>query len=174
MTRSTTVKKIILFAIVAATMSLGACCFGPDGDVYLSFDWTYTPEWFATDDYSLPDTIYRKAIYLTDEGSYYFEYYHEESGYIRWIHYSLEAHDGFFGIRGEDAVFELFLAAFEDPTFIQWQSETGESAGQPDAVPAATATARTPDQLVPAFERTMESGGWTLRLQGGVIEPTGR
>jgi len=168
------VKKIMALAIVAAALSLGACWLGPDGDVYLSFDWTYTPEYFVTDDPSLPDTIWRGAEYATSEGDWYFEYYHAESGYRRWIHYSLEAHDGFFGIQGDDAVFELFLSAFENPAFIQWQSETGEPAAQPDSVQAATTTARTPERLVPSFERTMESGGWTLELKGGVIEPAGR
>ena len=101
---------------LVAALALGACWMGPDGDVYLSFDWTWTPEWFLTDDPSLPDTILRNAEYATGEGDWYFEYYHEESGYIRWIHYSLEAHDGFFGIPGEDAVFELFLSA--DETYV--------------------------------------------------------
>jgi hypothetical protein len=165
-------KKIMAITVVAAALALGACWMGPDGDVYLSFDWTYTPEYFVTDDPNLPDTIYRKAIYLTDEGSHYFEYYHAESGYIRWITYTLEAHDGFFGIPGDDAEFELYLSAFEDPALIQWQSEAGEIARQPDSIQAATATPRAPDQLVPLFERTMESSGWTLEMQGGVIGPS--
>ncbi len=108
------------------------------------------------------------------EGNWYFEYYHAESGYIRWIHYSLKAHDGFFGIHGDDAVFELFLSAYEDPALIQWQSETGEPAAQPDSVHVGTATAQAAEQLAPSFERTMESGGWILELEGGVIEPAGR
>jgi hypothetical protein len=164
-------KKLMAITIVAAALALGACGMGPDGDVYLSFDWTYAPEYFVTDDPSLPDTIYRKAIYLTDEGSWYFEYYHAESGYIRWIHYTLTAHDGFFGIPGEDAQFELFLAAFDDPDLIQWQSVTGVPTDQPEAISTREAPAPSLVPLVPSFERTMESGGWTLELQGGVIEP---
>lgn len=163
-------KKIILFAIVAATLSLGACCFwGPEGDVYLSFDWTWTPEWFATDDDNLPDTIYRGALYETEEGSYYFEYYHAESGFTRWIYYTLEAYDGAFGFKGDDAVFELFLAAFDDPDLIQWQSEAGTPGVQPDAIVAAAATPHQPDQLVTRFERTIDRGGWRLEVRGGIV-----
>jgi hypothetical protein len=164
-------KKIMAITIVAAALALGACWMGPDGDVYLSFDWTYAPEYFVTDDPCLPDTIYRTALYETQEGDYYFEYYHAESGYTRWIHYTLTAHDGFFGIPGEDARFELFLAAFDDPDIIQWQSVTGEASGQPDSIGASAGPAHAAGGLVTAFERTMESGGWTLSIQGGVIGP---
>lgn len=164
-------KKILAISIVAAALALGGCWMGPEGDVYLSFDWTYTPEWFDTDDPYLPDTIYRQAIYPTGEGSYYFEYYHTESGYKRWIYYTLTAHDGFFGIPGEDAYFELFLAAFNDPDLIKWQSVAGDPVEQPDSVSAAAAPAPSLVPLVPSFERTLESGGWTLEVKGGVIEP---
>jgi hypothetical protein len=171
MTRSTTVKKIMAITIVAAALVLGACWMGPDGDVFLSFDWTYAPEYFITDDPNLPDTIYRTARYLTDEGSYYFEYYHAESGYIRWITYTLIAHDGIFGIPGEDARFELFLAAFDDPDLIEWQSVAGAPAEVPEAIGTREAPAPSLAPLVPSFERRMESAGWTLELQGGVIAP---
>lgn len=100
-------KKIMAISIVAAALVLGACSMGPKGDVYLSFDWTYAPAWFDSDDPNLPDTLWRNVEYRTGEGDWYFEYYHAESGYIRWIHYTLKAHDGLFGIPGDDAVFEL-------------------------------------------------------------------
>ena len=164
-------KRIMAIAIVAAALALGACWMGPEGGVYLSFDWTYAPEYFVTDDPCLPDTIYRNALYETGEGEYYFEYYHAESGYLRWISYTLTAHDGFFGIPGDDAVFELFLAAFDDPDLIQWQSVTGAPTDKPEAIGGRTVPARSAGQLVPAFERTLESGGWTLSFRGGVIEP---
>jgi hypothetical protein len=164
-------KKLMAITIVAAALALGACWMGRDGDVYLSFDWTYAPEWFVTTDPSLPDTIYRRAIYPTEEGSYYFEYYHAESGYTRYLYYTLTAHDGFFGIQGDDAQFELFLAAFDDPDLIQWQSEAGAPADVIEAISTREAPTPSLAPLAPSFERTMESGGWTLELQGGVIEP---
>jgi hypothetical protein len=166
-------RKMLLLAVAAAVLALAACCPGIDGDVYLSFNWTYTPEWFATNDPNLPDIIYRNAQYLTEEGTWYFEYYHDESGYLRWIQYTLEAHEGFlFGLPAEDAVFELFLSAFSNPDLIQWQSVTGEPADQPDGIRATIgAPTHAAQQPAPDFERTMESGRWTLKVEGGAIEP---
>lgn len=164
-------KKALLVTVVAVTLFLGACCFwGPEGDVYLTFSWTYAPEWFASDDPNLPDTIYRDALYETDEGTWYFEYYHAESRVIRWITYSLEAHDGAFGLQGEDAIFELFLAAYGDPGFVQWQSEAGDAAGQPRAVAARATSPREPAVLVQDYEQTIDRGGWRLELRGGTVE----
>lgn len=165
-------RKIPALGIIAAAaLALAACWPGLDGDVYLSFDWTYTPEWFATDDPHLPDTIYRNARYLTEEGTWYFEYYHDESGYRRWIRYTLEAHEGYIiGVPGDDAVFELFLHAYSDPAFIQWQSVKGEVADQPDEVRASAQPARASEQLAPDFEQTIERGRWILKLEGGTIE----
>jgi len=165
-------KLPVLGIIAAAALALGACCPGPDGDVYLSFNWTYTPEWFATDDPNLPATIYRNAEYLCEEGTWYFEYYHDESACRRWIRYTLEAHEGYLiGVQGDDAVFELFLHAYSDPAFIQWQSVIGEPASQPDEVHGSGKSGRAGEQLAPDFERTEERGRWTLEVQGGVIEP---
>jgi hypothetical protein len=169
--RSTIMRKILSLAIVAAALALAACCVGSDGDVYLSFNWTYTPEWFATNDPNLPDTIYRTVEYPVEEGTWYFEYYHADSGCKRWITYTLEAHEGFLlGMQGEDAVFELFLHAYSDPAFIQWQNIVGEAADQPEEVHAATVPVSTAEQRVPDFKQTMERGGWTLKIQSGVIE----
>jgi hypothetical protein len=172
MTRNTTMRKMLVLAVAAAALALAACCPGLDGDVYLSFNWTYTPEWFATDDPHLPDIIYRNAQYLTEAGSWYFEYYHDESGYIRWIRYTLEAHEGFlFGVQAEDAVFELFLSAFSSPDLIQWQSVTGEPADQPEEIRATGAPTHAAELLAPDFEQTMTSGRWILKVQLGAIEP---
>jgi hypothetical protein len=164
-------KKIFAISIVAAALALAGCWTGPEGDVYLSFDWTYTPQWFDTTDPNLPDTIYRQEIYPTGEGSYCFEYYHEVSRATRRIYYTLTAHDGFFGIPGEDAYFEMFLAAYDNPDLIQWQSVAGDPAAQPDTVSAAAGTPRTRGRFVPDFERTLENGRWTLEVRGGVVEP---
>jgi hypothetical protein len=175
MTRSTTVKKTLAFALAALTLALITGCAGPEGDVYLAFDWTYTPEWYDTDDPNLPNTIYRNAEYVTEEGDYYFEYYHAESGYIRWIGYTLTAHEGGFPfVPGEDARFELFLSAFSDPAFIQWQSSTGAASGEPDSITASALPMQPEDLRVQTFERTMTSAGWTLSIRGGVIEPAAR
>jgi hypothetical protein len=171
------VKKMLLFAAVALALAAFTCCVGPRGDVYLSFDWTYAPEWYSTDDPWLPDVIYRNVDYLTDEGTWYFEYYHAESGYTRWIWYTLTAHDGALIVfPGEDARFQLFLSAFSDPDFIQWRGVAGEPAtGQPDSMAAAAAAPRgsTPTEpRVQTFEQTMTSGRWTLSIRGGLIGPT--
>ncbi len=150
-------------------------CMVYEGDVYLSFDWTYTPEWFTTDDPNLPDTIYRNDEYLTEEGRYYFEYYHAESGYTRWLWYRLTAHDGIFPcVPAEDARFELFLSAFEDPDLIQWQSVTGDASEEPDSISATQSPQRPTEQLVQTWEDQVTSGGWTLSVRGGVIEPAPR
>jgi len=173
MTRSITMRKILTFAfaIAAATLALASCFVGPKGDVYLSFDWTYTPEWFWTDDPHLPATIYRNVEYPCEEGTWYFEYYHAESGITRWVRYTLAAHYGYLGgMQGDDARFELFLHAYSNPAFIQWQSVVGEPADQPDEVHAATAPVSAA-QHAPDFQQTMERGGWTLKLEGGTIEP---
>lgn len=168
-------KRIFALALAVLALALITGCMVFDGDVYLSFDWTYAPEWFDTDDPHLPSTIYRNAEYLTEEGNYYFEYYHAESGYVRWISYTLTAHDGFAPcVPGEDARFELFLSAFSNPDFIQWQSVIGTAAEEPDSIPAAAAPARPDEQLVQTFEETMTSAGWTLSVTGGVIEPASR
>jgi hypothetical protein len=169
------VKKTLSIVIVSLALALVTGCAGPHGDVYLSFDWTYTPEWFDTDDPNLPDVIYRNAEYRTAEGDYWFEYYHAESGYIRWIGYTLTAYDGFAPcVPGEDARFELFLSAFSDPALIQWQSVTGPAADEPDSISASASPLRPEGRRVQNFERTMTSAGWTLEVRGGVIEPASR
>ncbi|MCX7030822.1 MAG: hypothetical protein NTU62_11980 [Spirochaetes bacterium] len=166
-------KKTLAITVLALTLATG--CASPDGDVYISFDWTYTPEWFDTDDSNLPDTIYRNAEYVTGEGDYYFEYYHAESGYIRWIWYTLTAHDGVLPfVPGEDARFELFLSAFSDPAFIQWQSSTGAVSEEPDSITASASPRQPEDQRVQTFEQTLTSAGWTLSIRGGVIEAAAR
>jgi hypothetical protein len=163
------VKKTLSFAAVALALAIvSGCCLGPRGDVYLSFDWTYAPEWFSTDDPHLPDVIYRNVDYLTDEGTWYFEYYHAESGYRRWIWYTLTAHDGaLLVIPGQDARFELFLSAYSDPDLIQWQSVAGTAAGEPDSVAAGAAIPA--GQRIQTFEHTTTSGRWTLSVRGGVV-----
>ena len=164
-------KKTILFALAALAFALITGCMVYEGNVYLSFDWTYTPEWFYADDPHLPGTIYRNAEYLTEEGYYYFEYYHAESGYVRWIWYTLTAHDGIAPyLPAEDARFELFLSAFSSPDIIQWQSVTGTAAREPDSVSAAAAPARSDGQLVQTWEETTTDSGWTLSARGGVVE----
>jgi hypothetical protein len=175
MTRSTTVKKLISFALAALSFALITGCFVADGDVYLSFDWTYTPEWFDTDDPNLPDTIYRNVEYPTEEGTWYFEYFHAESGYTRWICYTLTAHDGILPcVPAEDARFELFLSAFEDPDLIQWQSVTGDAAAEPGSISAMQSPQQPDEQRVQTWEDQETSGGWTLEVKGGVIEPAPR
>jgi hypothetical protein len=169
------VKKAPSFALAVLAVALITGCAGPEGDVYLSFDWTYTPDWYNTTDLHLPDTIYRTAEYLTAEGSYYFEYYHSVSGYLRWINYTLTAHEGMLiMIPGEDARFELFLAAFSDPDLIQWESVTGVPASGPDEVPAAAAPLRSAAGRVQTFARTETEGRWTLTVRGGVIGTSAR
>ena len=44
-------KKTILFALAALAFALITGCMVYEGNVYLSFDWTYAPEWFVTDGY---------------------------------------------------------------------------------------------------------------------------
>ena len=168
-------KKIIWFAGIALALALVTGCFAPDGNVYLSFDWTYAPEWFGTDDPNLPDTIWRNVEYPTEEGSWYFEYYHDESHWRRWIAYTLTAHDGYLPYTpGEDARFELFLHAFSDPVLIQWQSMSGTVEGQPDSVGASASAVHAGDGRIQTYEQTMTSAGWTLSVAGGVIEPGDR
>jgi hypothetical protein len=169
------VKKLITFAGIALALALVTGCAGPLGNVYLSFDWTYAPEWFDTDDPNLPDTIWRNAEYLTEEGSYYFEYFHDESGYRRWISYTLTAYNGFSPcIPGGDARFELFLSAFASPDLIQWQSVTGTAGEEPASIPAAGAPTQPGEQRIQTHEQTKTSGGWTLSIRGGVVEPAVR
>jgi hypothetical protein len=171
MTRSTTVKKTILFALAALAFALISGCMVYEGDVYLSFDWTYTPEWFIADDPSLPDTIYRNVEYLTEEGNYYFEYYHYETGVTRWLWYRLTAHDGIFpAFPAEDARFELFLSAYDDPDLIQWQSVTGDAADEPDSISAVSTPVHGEEQRVQTWQDQVTRGGWTLEMRGGVIE----
>jgi hypothetical protein len=175
MTRSPTVKRTIALALAVLALALVTGCWVYEGDVYLSFDWTYAPEWFDTDDPNLPSTIYRNAAYLTEEGDYYFEYYHAESGCVRWIWYTLTAYDGIAPyVPAEDARFELFLSAFSSPDLIQWKSVTGPAAGEPDSISAAAAPARPDGQLVQTWAKTMTSAGWTLSVRGGVVGTTSR
>ena len=165
-------KRTAAFVLTLLALALiGGCMLPYEGDVYLSFDWTYAPEWFDTDDWNLPSTIYRNAEYLTEEGDYYFEYYHAESGYVRWIWYTLTAYDGLAPyVPAGDARFELFLSAFSSPDIIQWQSVTGTVAGEPDSISAAAAPARSDGQLVQTWEETTTNSGWTLSARGGVVE----
>lgn len=168
-------KRTVALALAVLALALITGCMIYDGDVYLSFDWTYTPEWFDTDDPNLPSTIYRNAEYLTGEGTWYFEYYHDESGYVRRIWYTLTAHDGIVPcVPAEDARFELFLSAFADPDLIQWQSSTGEVPEQPGSIQAAPSPSRADEHLVQTWEETMTSAGWTLTVRGGVVETTPR
>ena len=167
-------KKAVVFALVALAVALITGCAGPEGNVYIFFDWTYTPDWFNATDPYLPDTIYRNADYLTAEGSYYFEYYHSVSGYRRWITYTLTAHDGMFVFPGEDARFELFLAAYDDPQLVPWESVVGTPAAGTNEIHAAAATPQPADGCLQTFTHTETKGRWTLTVTGGVIEPAAR
>jgi hypothetical protein len=166
------VKKTIAFSLAVLAFALITGCMVYEGDVCLSFNWTYSPEWFDTDDPNLPDTIYRNVEYPTEEGTWYFEYYHAESGYTRWIWYTLTAHDGILPcVPADDARFEMFLSAFKDPDLIQWQSMTGTAADEPDSISVYASPMHSEEQLVQTWENQATSGGWTLSIRGGVIEP---
>ncbi len=168
-------KKLISLALAALAFALVTGCMVYEGDVRLSFNWTYTPEWFDTDDPNLPDTIYRNVEYPTEEGTWTFEYYHAESGYTHWIRYTLAAHDGILPcVPADDARFEMFLSAFEDPDLIQWQSVTGDAAEEPDSISAIRSPQRPEEQRVQTWEDQVTSGGWTLSIRRGVIEPAPR
>jgi hypothetical protein len=169
------VKTLLAIVTVSLALAFVTGCYvvGWDRNVSISFDWTYTPEWFDTDDPHLPSTIYRNVEYLTEEGTWYFEYYHAESGIKRWIWYTLTANYGCEPcVPVEDARFELFLHAFSDPAFIRWQSVIGEAAEEPDSMSASGSPMHPEEQRTQTFERTMTSGGWSLELRGGVIEPS--
>ena len=159
----------VLFVVLAISV-IGGC--GLNGHVFIQFDWTYAPDWFNTTDDNLPSTIYRDTYYQTAEGDYYFEYYHSESLYTRWIYYTLEANKGFLPrMVGKDALFELYLWAFSDPELTQLQSEVGGASEEPDSITVSTEPMHPESQRVQTWERTETSEGWTLSIKGGVIEP---
>jgi hypothetical protein len=157
--------------VVLAIAAIGGCT-GPYGDVFIKFGWTYAPNGFDTTDPNLPSTIYRDTYYQTAQGSYYFEYTHIISGYTRWIYYTLTANEGaLYVFEGQDALFELYLYAYDDPELIQWQSAVGPAAEEPDSIAVSTAPMHPEDRRVQTWERTETRGGWTLSIKGGVIEP---
>ena len=55
-------KKAVFIALAMLAVALITGCAGPEGNVYIFFNWTYTPDWFNTTDPYLPDTIYRNAV----------------------------------------------------------------------------------------------------------------
>jgi hypothetical protein len=157
--------------VVLAIAAIGGCT-GPDGNVFIEFGWTYAPDWFNTTDDNLPITIYRDTYYQTVAGSHYFEYYHSISGYTRWIWYTLTANDGaLYVFKGQDALFELYLYAYDDPELTQWQSAVGVAEEQPDSVAVSANPMHSEERRVQTWERTETNGGWTLSIKGGVIEP---
>ena len=52
-------KRTAAFVLTLLALALiGGCMLPYEGDVYLSFDWTYAPEWFDTDDWTWTGWVY--------------------------------------------------------------------------------------------------------------------
>jgi hypothetical protein len=123
---------------IAGLLLVGLGLLACKGTVYLTFDWTYAPDLFATDDYNLPATIYRGDQYKTDPGDYYFTTYWWDgmSGYWYYtLHYTLSAHSGLFP---DDAVFEIYCWYDDFPSILQLQGLAPPSGGA-DSISRATA-----------------------------------
>ncbi len=114
-------KKLGTIILILIIISFFWGCKGEDGGVYISFDWVYVGDYLYLDDSNLPGTIYRLEYYATTEGSYYLEYHHTESGYFRWMYYTLTAEEGkIFFADGDDTYYDVGLWAFSNPTITSY------------------------------------------------------
>ena len=167
-------KRFVMTAALVLTVVLLALtgCSGPAGDVFISFDWVYAPDYFITTDSNLPGTIYRTTDYPTYAGDYYFEYHHSVSGGTHWIYYTLTAHDGTLLVfPGHDARFQIYCLAYDNPTFTQVENAVGPQETPPAASITAREAAPTAGRRVKQYEYTETVGGYDLHLEGGVILP---
>jgi hypothetical protein len=167
-------RRLVSFAVIglaAAILGLTGCS-GPAGDVFLSFDWTYAPDSFYTTDPHLPTTITRTIDYADAEGTYYFEYFHYVSGYLRWLTYTLTAHEGkLLVFPGKDARFQIYCWSFYDPEFTQLQNVESEGGSVPALTTRQAGAAPTEGNRVKQYEYTETAGDYELHVEGGVIEP---
>jgi hypothetical protein len=173
-------KRLWWLLPIALVIALSGC-FGPEGDLYLSFDWNYTPDSFYSDDYNMPSTIYRNTDYWTVPGDYYLSYYVTpfSTQYYYYIYYTLEAHRGFLFLKGKDARFQLYLWGYSGATLTQLQSIAGRPQGElapaEDAskgvakIGAPADTANCEQKQLYQYEETQ--GAYTLKVRGGIWVP---
>jgi hypothetical protein len=160
-------KRILLIGLLAlAALALTSCV----GEVYLSFDWSFTPYSFDTNDTRLPSTIYRGEEYETSPGSYYFTTYWD-TGVITFytIYYTLDAYTGFLP---DDALYEIYCWYDDFPEIYQYQSVVPPTDGG-DSIPRATEPPAGKKEILYSGEYNppRRGSGITGRIEIGIIVP---
>lgn len=174
-------KRLWWLLPVALVLALSGC-FGPEGNVYLSFDYPYYPDNWNCDDPNIDDpfaadTLYENYNYSTVAGDYYFEYTYDSGANWYWIYYTLTANKGFLFFPGEDARFQIYMYSSYWPDFYQVQGLTSTPSASPSGttsslqnheIPRVDESTHVRKQL---GEYTITKGGYILKVRGGVWVP---
>jgi hypothetical protein len=165
---------IRIAALAIVVLALGSCYWY--GSPYLMFRWTHQPLTFYTDAPGVPSIVFDSEEYPTEVGTWYCEYFHTSppapavpppaTGVTRWINFKITAHRGEPFDRGDDSLFEIYLYATGDPTFLQYYSATG--------APAEPA----PEGHVPALsieraDAPMDKAGYEAKTLGTLDQARG-
>ena len=165
-------KKVLLVAsicLVAVVLTLTGCT-GKAGAVYLSFNWTYAPDKFSTNDSHLPSTIYRNTDYKDADGSWWFRTYYWDSYYgVYWyytLYYTLTAKDGgMFWKDGEVSKFQIYCPWDDYPTIAQTQNAMGEARSAPNSITGKQGDLGSSDKGKKVGEYTQINGGYELHVE---------
>ncbi len=107
----------VLFSILLFIISCGQD--GDDGEAFIAFNWSTTPEWYWDDNTSVPGTISKNRNYNTNPGTYDFSYeIYDSWNDVFWIYNGTyiitidKGKKGTFlvdGPDGADNYFKLYL-----------------------------------------------------------------
>jgi hypothetical protein len=170
-------KRIALVAVIltSAAVIMLSGCKGPTGDVFIALDWTVAPISIAATDPSIPARVFPGAYYQTLPGAYYVEYRHASYpvGFYRYLSYSLTPIEGKPGFQpGDDAMYTIWLNENSSPTVVlDVNPRTAVSPSVPDPAGVPQSPLSTVGKHVQEFARTETQGGYTIHVEGGVIEP---
>ena len=114
-------KKLIFVLVLLLISMMGLTGCGDDGDdgnSHTAIDWVFTPLSYWDDNSGIPNTFFRGEYYLTQAGTYNFQYTAwDGSMYIgTYTIYIDEGEDGFWFIDGDDG---------DDLYFTLWLYSTG-------------------------------------------------
>lgn len=113
-------KKLFGFISVVLVQLTAGCELGVDGETFLAYSWTSSPQYIYDENPSTPSWITNGEYFRTDEGSYYFEYTAWD-GSDWWGKYTITAEPGELFTDGAPTYFEIALYS-SGPSLYEWSS----------------------------------------------------
>jgi len=110
-------RLLILLTIIVLIIS----CNGKDGQVYLAYSWSSSPQYLYDTNPRTPSVVYNGVYFEVEDGSYYVEYVAWDGSGWYFTYFITSDKGGPFFENGEDGYVEIVLYSF-GPQIYNWSS----------------------------------------------------